>query len=186
MSLTKSEMRHAVGMPNPIRAIAVLLLAIGLSAADANLLANPGLTLADGKLAGWKTPDGSGTAETTGLPDGVASAIALKIDAAGNGGSSQILQRLSIGDHGVKWRAAAWTKASAKGVAYVQVKLFGPDKKELKRIAVGDAGGEWKRIEKDIDATGAAEIELLLRWNRSDKTIGQTAWFAAPFLAPAP
>ena len=40
---------------------------------------------------------------------------------------------------------AAWSKASAKGAGYIQVKLYGPDKKELKRITVGDVGSEWKR-----------------------------------------
>lgn len=165
------------------RSCLILLAMVAMAGAADNLLVNPELACAAGTINGWQGGEAGMTNVTEGLPEGVVGA--LQVTVGGSGSDGQVLQRLSIGDKGALWRVAAWTKASAGRTAYVQAKLIAADRTEVKRILIGEAGSGWQRLETVIDATGAASIDILLRWHRNDRTAGATAWFAAPLLAPA-
>jgi len=95
---------------------------------------------------------------------------------------AQLTQRIAVAKADAHYRVTAWTKATTARSAYVQVKLYGADRKELKRITIGHATPAWSKVDSVVDASGASAIEVLLRWIPEPRYDAATVWFAAPSL----
>jgi lysophospholipase L1-like esterase len=167
-----------------IRAVLLpLACLVPLCAEEVNLLKNNALDVVAGAVASWGgTADGA-VADTSDLPAGVSSAI--KISIAGVAGSShgQLTQRATVAKADAHYRITAWVRSSAARAGYVQAKLYGADRKELKRITLGYTSTVWSQVDQVVDASGAAAIEVLLRWIPDQKFDQATVWYAAPTLS---
>ncbi|HBC88709.1 MAG TPA: hypothetical protein DCZ94_17345 [Lentisphaeria bacterium] len=166
---------------------AILLAAFSGYAAE-NLLQNPGFELKDGSLAdGWK--DGTSVKQKissdrdSGHPEKKSS---LRVDIEKDGGKNlgQIIQEVKAKPD-TAYRFKGDLKASAKEIALYQIKLIGPDKKELKRIGTGSnkEALKWESVSTDFTTPGdIVAIQVICRFNMGESSIGKTAWFANPQL----
>jgi hypothetical protein len=164
-----------------------LLACISGNATD-NLLQNPGFELKDGTLAdGWK--DWSSAKQklssdpSSAHPD---KRDSMRVDIEKDGGKNlgEIIQEVKA-KPGTAYRFKGDLKASAKDMALYQIKLIGPDKKELKRIGT-EANKEvsrWESVSTDFTAPkDTVSVHVICRYRMGESSVGKTAWFANPVL----
>lgn len=151
---------------------------------QADLLKNGALALVGDAATGWRS-SAPLVADATDVPPGVASAVRVAVAAGGQHG--QIVQRHAVTTPGQYFAVAVWARSTINRGAYLQVKRYGADRKELDRMTLGYASDAWTRISGTVDAGDAAAIEVLLRWNTEERFDGGSVHFAqASLSATAP
>ncbi len=154
---------------------------VPLGAEETNLLKNNTLEVTAGAVANWRGTAAEVATDVNDLPAGVTTSIRIGIAASG-GNHGELTQRTAVTKADARYRVSAWVKSSKARAGYIQAKLYGADRKELQRINLGYSSQEWTRVDQVVDASGAASIEILLRWIPDQKFDQATVWFAAPIL----
>ncbi len=80
---------------------------------------------------------------------------------------------------------AAWLRSSAKGLAFMQVKLY-RDRREIQRITGTKSGTEWQRVVRDFHSGDADQVGVICRYLQNKGAVGQSVAFADLSLTAAP
>lgn len=150
-----------------------------VSAGD-NLLKNGELTVGEGKsVTGWKMwPKNAVISnDDKDVPEGISKSLKVTVNevAKNDGYLSQTIYLK--GEDAQFFAVSANIKSGSSRCGYIQVKLL-KDKKELKRIKVGNSKKEWVKSSKSFSSEGANKIMVLCRWRQYDRYQGSAVWFA--------
>ena len=151
------------------------------TAPKVNLLKNGELTDVDAKGSpkGW-TLYAVGQDVSTDVPDppeAAASSLRIVIKTEGDAQGS-VAQKLKDLPPHVKLTLTADVKATADGIAFLQIKGKS-SKQEVFRTSSPDAtAGAWRKLTMTVDTGEADELSVQCRFRQGAEAVGQTVWFA--------
>lgn len=151
------------------------------TAPKVNLLKNGELTDVDAKGSpkGW-TLYAVGQDVSTDVadhPEAAASSLRIVIKTEGDAQGS-VAQKLKDLPPHVKLTLTADVKATADGIAFLQIKGKS-SKQEVFRTSSPDAtAGAWRKLTMTVDTGEADELSVQCRFRQGAEAVGQTVWFA--------
>ena len=173
----------------PFAAATALSCACCCAAAESprNLLANGDFAAtAEGAPAGWRigSPGHTIAVDPAEKPDGPARSLRVDIRST-SPNYGEVQANLTGLDAAGTYLIEGKVKATARGLAFLQIKLY-RDGKELRRITTDRNGTGWTTVGTTFRTGGADKVGILCRFLQAPEAVGQTVWFADVKVTRAP